>query len=362
MLVRCWFGEFRFDMFGLPLRLTLLLWLGRTPSTRGKVISSTTVNGEAGQPLILSCNVSMAMGDSVHQVRWLDRHNKLLLAYQHRGTIHVSHKAPNVQLVSWQKGSSYINITRVQPEDEGCYRCVFDIFPTGSQEGSTCISVTTSVHQEGNKKAVRGKPTSLSCWYSLPERVLQVLWKKTAGQDGSITVASYSRSHYNVVTIQDEACYTCEFHTFPDGRKSATNCLSVYVLPDVKVTHVTSSSGVTEANCTSQSRPAAEITWSIGGNNQTLNTSLATLHSEDDGITTVTNTLLLPSGLLGKQSVQCIVHHQGLEEPLSVSLDSTLGEMRLAHLIVSYITVLSHSDVYLKPRCIKQKFKIEQNK
>lgn len=66
-----------------------------------------------------------------------------------------------------------------------------------------------------------------------------------------MTLASYSQDHYNVeetlqgrlslskslgdtqlvfqtVTTEDEACYTCEFHTFPDGTRRGTTCLSVY--------------------------------------------------------------------------------------------------------------------------------------
>lgn len=105
---------------------------------------------------------------------------------------------------------------------------------------------------EGNKTAVSGQPATLSCWYSLPERVHQVLWRKTAEQGDTTTVASYAKQGHQSIakqfagrvrlsrslgdthlTIQpvrteDEACYTCEFHTFPDGTKSATACLSVY--------------------------------------------------------------------------------------------------------------------------------------
>ncbi|XP_077369849.1 OX-2 membrane glycoprotein [Festucalex cinctus] len=336
------------DMFGFPLRLTLLLWIGGTASTQGEVLSSATVNGEAGQPLLLGCNVTMATGDSVHQVRWLDSRDKLLLAYRHgTPTSHISHREPNVRLAAWQKDASYINITKILPEDEGCYRCAFDIFPAGSQEGVTCVSVTVRVHQDNNKMAVSGKPANLSCRYSLPERVHQVLWKKTTEQGGGVTVASRSRDHYDVeetlrrrlslsekslgdtrllfqtVTIQDEACYTCEFHTFPDGTRKGTTCLSVYVLPEVKVSHATSSSGVTEANCTARSRPAAEVAWNVGGNKQSLNTSLVSVHSDDDGITTVTSTLLLTPEQLAERSIQCVVRHQGLEEPRYVSLNNT---------------------------------------
>lgn len=108
------------------------------------------------------------------------------------------------------------------------------------------------VHLEGNKTAVSGHSATLSCWYSVPEKVHQVLWRKTAEQGDTTTVASCTkRGHQSVaeqfidrvsvsksvgdsqltfqpVRMEDEACYTCEFHVFPDGIKSATACLSVY--------------------------------------------------------------------------------------------------------------------------------------
>lgn len=117
--------------------------------------------------------------------------------------------------------------------------------------GSVCF-VPGKVRLEGNKTAVSGKPATLSCWYNLPERVHQVLWRKTAEQGDTTTVASYAkRGHrsiaeqfvgrvslsltlgdtqltFQAVRTEDEACYTCEFHTYPDGTKSATACLSVY--------------------------------------------------------------------------------------------------------------------------------------
>lgn len=96
-----------------------------------------------------------------------------------------------------------------------------------------------------------GQTATLSCRYSLPPSVRQVLWRKTAEQGDSTTVAFY-RMHAEVsiaapfrqrvslsqslgetqLTIKqvrtvDEACYTCEFHAFPHGIKHATSCLSV---------------------------------------------------------------------------------------------------------------------------------------
>lgn len=103
-----------------------------------------------------------------------------------------------------------------------------------------------------NKTVVSGKSVTFLCKYILSKRVRQVLWKKTAEQGDTATVASYvnndrpivdtpfkgrvtlnpslgqSKLSINQAQTEDEGCYTCEFHTYPDGIKSATACLSVY--------------------------------------------------------------------------------------------------------------------------------------
>lgn len=83
---------------------------------------------------------------------------------------------------------------------------------------------------------------------------------------------------------------------------------------------MTVSSGVMEANCTAQSRPAAEITWDMGGDNRTLGPPILSSYDQGDGTTVVTSTLLLPSVLLSELSIKCVVHHQGVPRPLTVTL------------------------------------------
>lgn len=331
--------------------LCLLLWIAGTAVSRteGEVTAPASVSAEVGRPLLLFCNITMTAGDTVRQVRWYNHLNKVLLTYEQSVPIHVSHHDPSVQLTASHNDASYITIKKVRFDDEGCYRCVFDVFPSGQQEGRTCVSITGKVHLEGNKTAVSGQPATLSCWYSLSKRVDQVLWKKTAEQGDTTTVASHDKhGHQSIreqfagrvslsknlgdtqlsiqsVRTEDEACYTCEFHTYPDGTKSAVACLSVYVLPKPEVTHVTSSSGVTEANCTAQSRPAAEITWNISGDNRTLGPPITSSYDQGDGTTVVTSTLLFQSGLLSDLSVKCIVHHPGLKKPLTVSLNTNMA-------------------------------------
>uniref|UniRef100_UPI003AAAE3D4 nectin-2-like n=1 Tax=Centroberyx gerrardi TaxID=166262 RepID=UPI003AAAE3D4 len=338
-------------MCGSALPLCLLLWIvGLTVSrTQGEVIAPASLRATAGHPFTLGCNITMGTHDTVRQVRWLNMRDQVLLAYQPGAPVRITERQPDVELTPSHNDSSSITIKRVRPDNEGCYRCVFDVYPSGTQEGQTCLSITGKVGTDGNKTAVSGKPATLSCWYSLPERVRQVLWRKTAEQGDTASVASYaargqpaveeafrgrvslSRSLGDTqltvqrVSTEDEACYTCEFHTFPEGTRSATACLSVYVLPKPEVTYVTLSSGVIEANCSAQSRPAAEIMWNVGGDNRTLGPPVTSTYEQGDGTTLVTSTLLLQSGLLSELSVKCIVHHQGLEKPVTVSLNTSVG-------------------------------------
>ncbi|XP_042261334.1 OX-2 membrane glycoprotein-like [Thunnus thynnus] len=352
-------------MCGLVLPLCLLLWIVGTAfsRTQGEVMAPAKLNAEAGLPLQLGCNITTPAGSTIRQVRWF-RQKKMLLAYEPLVPIRISRQDSNVVLASSHADASYITIKRVQHQEEGCYRCIFDVFPGGQQEGQTCVTVTGKVQLDGNKTAVSGKPATLSCWYNLPERVQQVLWRKIAEQGDTTTVASYnkhgqqstdevfrgrvslSKTLANTeLTIQevrteDEACYTCEFHTFPDGIKSATACLSVYVLPKPEVTYVSSPSGVTEANCTAQSRPAADIMWNIGGDNRTLGPAISSAYDQGDGTTIVTSTLFFQSALLNDLSVKCIVHHQGLEKPLSVSLNTNMAPAMVILLSVCGVAVV----------------------
>lgn len=109
---------------------------------------------------------------------------------------------------------------------------------------------------------------------------------------------------------------------------------------------MTSPSGVTEANCTAQSRPAAEIMWNVGGDNRTLGPPISSVYDQGDGTTIVTSTLLFQSGLLSDLSVKCIVHHQGLEKPLTVSLNSN-GEEVMNPSSLRFTSKLLRFDIYI---------------
>lgn len=102
------------------------------------------------------------------------------------------------------------------------------------------------------------------------------------------------------------------------------------VLPKPQVSYKTTSPGVIEANCTSVSRPPAEIVWNVERDNRTVGAPVATHLPQGDGTTLVISTLTVQSGLLKDVSVKCLVHHKGLETPIAVSMN-TKSELASLH-------------------------------
>ncbi|KAK3568578.1 hypothetical protein QTP86_008786 [Hemibagrus guttatus] len=235
----------------LPRCLQLCISLAIVSRINGRVMTLPRVEAEVDKPFTLSCTLSKSKGEQVKQVRWLDMKNQTLISYVPGQPDSVSGQH-HVELGEGPKDSSKVLIKRVSYRDEGCYACIFDVYPSGSKEGQTCLTVTASVIHGGNKTAVRGKWASLSCLYGLPEKVQQILWKKVAERGVFQEVASFAKRSdpvieekytdrtsltrslsdsqltFNPVKTEDEGCYTCQFHTYPEGTKSATSCLTVF--------------------------------------------------------------------------------------------------------------------------------------
>ncbi|TKS67056.1 OX-2 membrane glycoprotein MRC [Collichthys lucidus] len=341
----------------------LLLMVGRL---QGRVTAPERLEAPVDKPFTLTCSVSRDRGESLRQVRWIDVQNQTLLTYQPGQRDSVSGQQ-HVELASSPKDTSAIIIRRVSFRDEGCYTCIFDMHPSGSKQGQTCLTVTAQVTVESNKTAVSGKKASLSCSYGLPEKVQQISWKHTSAQGVSTDVASYAKRSdpmieppyqgrvwlspslsntqltIQPVAIEDEGCYTCLYTTHTEGQKSSTVCLATYgkpaditdcfyvylvrptqkpMLPKPQVSYKTTSPGVIEANCTSVSRPPAEIVWNVERDNRTMGPPVTTHIPQGDGTTLVISTLTVQSGLLKDVSVKCLVHHKGLESPIGVSMNT----------------------------------------
>ncbi|XP_026060276.1 OX-2 membrane glycoprotein isoform X2 [Carassius auratus] len=339
-------------MCGSISAISLQVWLTLMLLSRlqGKVLAPSHLQAMTGHPFMLACNITLETGETLKQVLWLDMTNKTILHYQPDEYGHVT-QVDGVELSQQTAGpqahTSVITIRRVTPANEGCYHCLFDVYPTGQQRGRTCLSLMAMVEMMGNKTVVSGQPVALLCKYILSKRVRQVLWKKTAEQGDTATVASYVKNDRPIIETpfkdritlspsfgqtklsihraqtEDEGCYTCEFHTYPDGIKSATGCLSVYVLPKPEASYIIVSQGIVEANCSAVSRPAAEISWNVEGHNQTLGPAVTSMYQLGDGTTMVVSSIEMQTELLDDELVKCEVRHQGLESAIYVSLNKS---------------------------------------
>lgn len=107
----------------------------------GKVTAPERLEAPVDKPFTLTCSVSRDRGESLRQVRWIDVQNQTLLTYQPGQRDSVSGQQ-HVELASSPKDTSAILIHRVSFRDEGCYTCIFDMHPSGSQQGQTCLTVT----------------------------------------------------------------------------------------------------------------------------------------------------------------------------------------------------------------------------
>uniref|UniRef100_A0A672GVI1 Zgc:113337 n=1 Tax=Salarias fasciatus TaxID=181472 RepID=A0A672GVI1_SALFA len=337
-----------------------------------KVTAPERVEAPVEKPFTLTCTVSRERGESLRQVRWLDVQNQTLLTYQPGDRDSVSGQQ-HVELASSPKDTSAITIRRVGFRDEGCYTCIFDLHPSGSREGRTCLTVNCDLAEQSgdrNKTALSGKKASLSCSYGLPEKVQQVVWRHTSPQGDATEVASFAKRSdpmieptyqgrvwlsasladtqltIQPVVIQDEGCYTCLYETYQEGVKSSVVCLSTFVLPKPQVSYKTTSPGVIEANCTSVSRPPAEIVWNVERDNRTMGPPVSTQLPQADGTTLVVSTLTVQSGLLKDVSIKCLVHHKGLESPIAVSMNTKSESVsadlnQLKHLCIEHDLLLS---------------------
>ncbi|XP_067259631.1 uncharacterized protein [Chanodichthys erythropterus] len=343
------------SVFAISLQVLVTLML--LSRLQGKVLAPSHLQAMTGLPFMLACNITMETGEALRQVLWLDMANKTILHYQPDKYEHVT-KVDGVELSQQTEGqqahTSVITIRRAGPANEGCYQCLFDVYPSGQQRGRTCLSLTAKVELMDNKTVVSGKPVTFMCKYILSKRVQQVLWKKTAEQGDTATVASYVNNDRPVVhtpfkdrvtlnpslgqsklsihqtQTEDEGCYTCEFHTYPGGIKSATACLSVYVLPKPEASYVTVSQGIVEANCSAVSRPAAEISWNVEGHNQTLGPAVTSFYQLGDGTTMVVSSIQLQTELLDDELVKC-----ELGTPMSFSFQPAVWPLCCSYVCAS---------------------------
>lgn len=122
------------------IKVRLLLFLS------GRVVAPLRVEAVVDRPFNLSCTLARTRGEQVKQVRWLDMKNQTLISYVPGQPESVSGQH-HVELAEDLKDTSKVLIKRISYRDEGCYTCIFDVYPSGSKEGQTCLTVTGEFHK-----------------------------------------------------------------------------------------------------------------------------------------------------------------------------------------------------------------------
>lgn len=109
------------------------------------VKSERKLSAAVGKNVTLLCQL-MTIKENVIQITWQKEsgnftgtvattskaYGQKLLGYYTKRAKHSTNNIPNV---------SAITISPVTPEDEGCFRCIFNLFPLGASTGIVCLDV-----------------------------------------------------------------------------------------------------------------------------------------------------------------------------------------------------------------------------
>lgn len=156
----------------------------------------------------------------------------------------------------------------------------------------------------------------LSIWDNIP----RAFWHKRTREEERMN--EYAGTVHVGEPVPNTSLYVCKCVPALCEAASSFFCSFLPVLPKPQVSYKTTSPGVIEANCTSVSRPPAEIVWNVERDNRTMGPPVTTQLPQSDGTTLVISTLTVQSGLLKDVSVKCLVHHKGLESPIAVSMNT----------------------------------------
>ncbi|XP_012666603.1 poliovirus receptor [Otolemur garnettii] len=177
------------------------------------------------------------------------------------------------------------------------------------------------------RQELAGQPSSLAVfhpargpWYSDPGR-LEFVAKSPDLLNASLVVSQ--------LRVEDEANYTCQFATFPQGSSSNSTWLRVLVQPQntaepwMEPPSLFTSEPVPVARCMSTGgRPAAQITWSSYLNGTVNNSQIA---GPLPGTFTVISFLtVVPSSQVDGKNITCRVDHESFKEPRVLPVNLTV--------------------------------------
>ncbi|XP_069376741.1 OX-2 membrane glycoprotein-like isoform X2 [Paralichthys olivaceus] len=199
-------------------------------------------------------------------------------------------------------------------------------------------ALASEIYGYGNIIAEHGGEAHYSCSVANPTGVLQVTWQRI-GKDGPIqnlatytqrfgqqvkepyrgkvnfTEASLNSTSISLsnVSWQDESCYICTFHVYPDGSKRQQTCLSVQGISSVDTAYVSRNASEgddveVEFSCSATGKPAPTIEWDVSpGAAHVYQSQTETVTDSDHTFTSSHNiTLQVPASWSGH--VDCLLN------------------------------------------------------
>ncbi|XP_078512890.1 OX-2 membrane glycoprotein-like isoform X2 [Lissotriton helveticus] len=338
----------------------LTLFSDVSAGAQGDVLTAESTTVSLGVTVTLKC-VLLAPSD-ILQITWQKKTGsgqENVATYTPREGVNVKQGySDRLNVTLLQLNETAITFKRVGLEDEGCYLCIFNTFPGGSKQGSTCVVIRGDVATEEKTVAEIGTQVTLKCVLRKSLDVLQITWQKNTSAEirnlatfapkTGVNVDKRYKDHLNITLLSlnetaitfwktnthDEGCYQCLFNAFPSGSIGGTTCLSLYGPLWMSNHHVRSSDAL-NATCSATSWPAPVLRWI--GEEQVLKNGSSKVHNSNGTVSVSSWVLLNVSQSLANATIACRAQN-GLKEALrSIMLNE--GHMLHATKVVLHVAV-----------------------
>ncbi|KAM4795594.1 OX-2 membrane glycoprotein [Rhinophrynus dorsalis] len=203
--------------------------------------------------------------------------------------------------------SSAITISSVRLEDQGCFQCIFNVYPIGASTGTVCLDVYATSESD-----ISGH--------------LGIDYQRCLGEFSDSILIIYMYSSAEKVTVAEHVAYETKIY---DPRLE-------FVVPE-------SSKDPCVVSCSATGKPAPEITWSnmedLEGKPHVYN-----IIHPNQTVTVISNVTLINSRTRNKREVTCVVNHPALRHELYISKsinDTREEEFSVDNLLIAISVLIS---------------------
>ncbi|XP_044200749.1 OX-2 membrane glycoprotein-like isoform X2 [Thunnus albacares] len=231
---------------------------------------------------------------------------------------------------------------------------IVEVFPKG---------LTSVIQTQQTVMAAVGEDVHLSCQLMESKDVLQVTWQKLSPEGKNKNLATYSKRFGQTVNPgfqgkvefkdaglqncsivirkvmeQDEGCYLCLFHTYPDGSLTGRTCLQLYELHEpILQIRESNSTEETVVSCSATGRPAPTVTLNVPQQDLYFSHNSTVSVTNTNGTVTVTTTAVLSGSHENGAQVGCAARLLSVPE---IQVFKTIPAVKLFSVLGSTVIVV----------------------